>query len=157
MTYKMKNNKTINIEIEELAERYFDGMTTVDEERRLRRLLASTDYSSPTADEVRALLGYFAVERSRVAAETRRRHPGLKRKILSVAASVALLVVAIVALFNSSDSSIECYAMVGSERIEDMSEICALIEADLVCISDAQNSIGDAIASDLSAISDAMQ
>lgn len=153
----MKNNKTINIEIEELAERYFDGMTTVDEERRLRLLLASTDYSSPTADEVRALLGYFAAERSRAAARTGGRRMGLKRKVLGIAVSVAVLVVAIVALFHSSDSSIECYAVVGSERIEDINEIRALIDADLVCISDAQNSIDDAIAADLSAISDAMQ
>lgn len=152
------NNKTINIEIEELAERYFDGDTTVDEERHLRRLLASTGYSSPAADEVRALMGFFATERSRVESEARKRRLGLRRTVIGVAVSVAVLIVATVALFRfSGSSSIECYAMVGSERIDDISEIRALISADLGCISDAQNSIDEAIAADLSAISDAMK
>lgn len=151
------NNKTINIEIEELAGRYFDGTTTVDEERRLRLLLATTGYSSPAADEARALLGFFAAERSRAAVTAKRRRMGLTRSVLTVAASVAVMVAVTVALFRSADSRMECYAMVGSERIEDMDEIRSLIDADLGCIADAQHSINDAIAADLSAISDAMQ
>lgn len=150
-------NKTINIEIEELVARYFDGATTVDQERQLRRLLASTGYSSPAADEARALLGYFAAERGRAAETARRRSRGLRRTVLTVAASVAVMVAVTVALFRSADSPMECYAMVGSERVEDMNEIRALIDADLGCIADAQHSINDAIAADLSAISDAMQ
>ncbi len=46
-------------EIDRLIHRYFDGLTSLDEERRLRTLLADTSYRSPEADEARAVLGFL--------------------------------------------------------------------------------------------------
>lgn len=50
---------------QELAERYFDATTTEAEEDMLRRYLASDQAEGPAFDEVRAVMGLFAAQRSK--------------------------------------------------------------------------------------------
>ena len=59
-------------EWERLVERYFDAATTDEEERALRRFLASPAGADARFDEVRAVMGFLATGRSlhRAAGET---------------------------------------------------------------------------------------
>lgn len=67
-----------NHDIYRLIDRYFDGRTTLDEERLLRRLLADPAYDSPEADEARAVLGYLAAGTPSMR-PVRRRYAGMLR------------------------------------------------------------------------------
>ena len=52
-----------NAHWDELIARYFAGLTTDEEERRLRRFLASPDSADARYDETRAVMGFLAVGR----------------------------------------------------------------------------------------------
>ena len=60
-----KNNTGRSIsEWEELAERYFDALTTLQEEEELRKFLGTPQASSPRFDEIKAVMGYFATRKA---------------------------------------------------------------------------------------------
>ena len=49
--------------IDEIVERYFEAMLSEEEETALKAFLASPEGQAPEYDEVRAVMGYFAVGR----------------------------------------------------------------------------------------------
>ncbi|MFR8804343.1 MAG: hypothetical protein ACLVGR_07685 [Anaerovoracaceae bacterium] len=51
-------------QINEYIDRYFEGTLSEAEELRLRAFLASPEGQAPEYDEVRAVMGYFAVGKS---------------------------------------------------------------------------------------------
>ena len=141
--------KTINNDnLLQLIDRYFDGATSIEEERRLRAALASTDLSSPAIDDARAVMGVFAAAR-RIAPARRRLWP----RIAVAAASLAMLIGATLWFRPASSDSIN-FALIGSQRIDDFTEIESMMHADLSCIADARSQVDASIAAELEALND---
>lgn len=88
--------------LKRLIDSYFEGTTSLAEEKLLRRLLAESDDRSEAAEEARAVLGVFAVSRrlpSAAPVSTSRRKRRLPlRAVASVAASLAVIIIGTVAL-----------------------------------------------------------
>lgn len=148
------NNKTINIDnLKLLVDKYFDGLTTTDEERQLREGLASSEVSSTELDEARAVLGVFAAARSEKKA-SRRRFNAIPR--IAATAACACLLLGATIWFSRSYVASASFAVIGDERIDDMDQIRSLMHSDLRSIADARNSVDAAIEAELSALSEAL-
>ena len=59
----MKTDKRSNEEWLALIERYYDALTTPQEELELKIFLASPDANAPCFDEIKATLSYFSASR----------------------------------------------------------------------------------------------
>lgn len=102
------NKKKINNEtLLRLIDRYFEGETSLEEERTLRQSLAETDCNDEAVEAARAVMGVFAVQR-RIATEKKQAVTSKPRRLLSATqwvavsavASVAIIIVAVVSLMN---------------------------------------------------------
>lgn len=96
-------------EIKRLTDRYFDGLTTESEERRLRRYAATV--ADPRLDELRAVMGLVETGR----AESRRGKRVVTLRRMAVAASVAIAV-GCACLYSAYRTDNVCVAYVGGER-----------------------------------------
>ena len=99
----------------EYIERYFEGMLSEDEELELKLFLASEEGQGPEYDEVRAVMGFFSTG-CRGYEPTSVRRPEKVRRIVAIAASLALLVTLGVNIYNSNNF---CVKMSGDGRITD--------------------------------------
>lgn len=136
--------------IARLTERYYAGLTSLEEERTLRQLLARDE--SHEHRPQRAILAYTAMMRRR----SRRPHNGL-RKAMSMAMSMAAALTAAVgltyaALTFGTDGS-ECYAMVDNRMIDDPTTVTAMMEATLGEVAAARDDMHAAVANQLNEIS----
>ena len=144
-------------ELERLVSRYFDCETTEDEERLLKRTLASCDYSSPVIDEARVALGYFLVGRS----VSKKKRTGTKMIIplrtISVAAMFALVVMFGIKFYEADFAETQdCIAYVNGNVVNDDSEVLALVMGDLAEMNTASVAVEDVMNSQLSAMSSVM-
>lgn len=96
-TDKDKNNHD---ELLRLVDRYFEGETSLEEERLLRRLLAESESRSAEVEEARAVMGLFACARS--GAPCRRKERRSLWFPISVAASIAVIIGTVITLSNMS-------------------------------------------------------
>ena len=151
----MKQNEDIHLRIDALIDRYFDAATSLDEERELRRLLASTALRSPKIDEARAVMGLMAVERkqSRVG-----RKVISWRTVAAVAASVAVVVTLGVGMISHGPDAPgydnRCVAYTGSSEICNEADVMSLFDDQLRMIDDAATSLESDIAGQLSVIAE---
>ncbi len=124
--------------IRRLEQKYFDGETTVEEERLLRSLTAA----GAVSEETGAVVSWLAVDGGRK--QPRRRGVWLK-----VACCAAVLAGTVgVTLWQTSDRG-ECVAYVGTQRIDDAAVVMSMMEQDLALISDASRSFDEQIADDI--------
>ena len=149
----MNNNHHITdqAELEQLINRYFDGETTVQEEKSLRETLAHCPWNSELINEARFTLGYF------VAHNNQQRQAALRttrQRVIGIAASIAIiLAVGGVALWHHQSSNNDlCIAYVNGETINNDEDVMALIQNDLNMIGDASqgmtaqlSSLGEAL------------
>lgn len=91
----MKNDKR-NREIEywlALSEKYFDALTTNEEEKALTQFLESDAANSPAFNEIKAVMGYLSIGRSITQkAKSKTRRIGSAIQWTSVAACAAIMV-----------------------------------------------------------------
>ena len=99
--------------IDEMIERYFEATLTEEEETALKAFLASPVGQAPEYDEVRAVMGYFATGR-RFGSFGKLRNR--TRRLIAVAASLAILVTLGVNLYNKSNI---CVSIVDGKRVTD--------------------------------------
>ena len=99
--------------IDEMIERYFEATLTEEEETALKAFLASPEGQAPEYDEVRAVMGYFATGR-RFGSFGKFRNR--TRRLIAVAASLAILVALGVNLYNKSNI---CVSIVDGKRVTD--------------------------------------
>jgi len=138
-------------QLEHLIKRYFDGETTLQEERELRQCLAHCHWWSETIDEARFAMGFFAAHRrSHHLVPTK----GYRRQIIGIAASIAvLLTVGGLAIWhNKQASDNECIAYVNGQTIHDDNQVMKLVVTQLNAIDNASDcmtvqlsSLGEAI------------
>lgn len=143
----MKDFSPINSqqELEQLIERYFDGMTTVEEEETLRRTLAHCPWDSQAIDEAKAVMGYFAVHCSR------QRHlatRGKRLRITGIAATVAIiLAVGGYALWHQQRPDDVCIAYVNGHVVQGDDQVMAMVADDLDRIDNAANAMTNQLSS----------
>ncbi len=133
-------------ELEQLIERYFNGMTTVAEEAALRHVLAHCPWSSEDIDDARVVMGYFMThckqqQRQHATASTRQR-------IIGIAASIAIiLAVGGYTLWHQQQSRDICVAYVNGQVVQSNDQVMAMIADDLDRIDNAANAMTDQLSS----------
>ena len=104
-----------------LMQRYFDALTTPEEEAELTRFAASTD--DPAFDPLRGVLGFLSIGRQRNA----RKRKMLRQYSAVAAAALVLGVSGALALSDRAQSSLYAYG----EKVTDTEEIMSTVEASL--------------------------
>ena len=143
----MKDFSPINSqqELEQLIERYFDGMTTVEEEDTLRRTLAHCPWDSQAIDEAKAVMGYFAVHSDLQRNLATR---GKRLRITGIAATVAIiLAVGGYALWHQQRLDDVCIAYVNGHVVQGDDQVMAMVADDLDRIDNAANAMTDQLSS----------
>lgn len=137
----MNNKETI---LHQLIELYFEGMTTLEQERQLRSMLADGRLRSPEAEEARAVLGVSAMMPMPQKAATR-----LAPLYRVAAVAVLLLVVGLLAGHFSGGptdtKSPDCFAYVGTELVEDPEIVMSMMQTQLSDMS----AVADEVSRDL--------
>ncbi|MDE6317553.1 MAG: hypothetical protein K2L73_04045 [Muribaculaceae bacterium] len=110
-----------------LIERYFDGETSAAEEKCLRRMLVETDCNAVEVEEARAVMGVFATARSMEGAVNkagalagkRRAKRRLSLAAISAAASIAVIIVAVMSILHPGRMSEEEMLATASGNVYD--------------------------------------
>ena len=133
-------------ELEQLIERYFDGMTTVEEEAALRHELAHCPWSSEDIDDARVVMGYFVTH----CKQQQRQHAmgSTRQRIIGIAASIAIiLAVGGYTLWHQQQSRDICVAYVDGQVVQNDDQVMAMIADDLDKIDNAANAMTDQLSS----------
>lgn len=155
----------IDQQLQLLIDRYFDGLTTLDEERRLRRLLSEPHTPTEATREALAVISFthhIEHKQTNVAVARKKKlrlHPLVK---LSAAAAVLAVVGASIFSLWKSDITLEqnsaatYYAHIGGSRIVDHDEIEQLMFEQLSEINQASDDMQADIDNDLQTLSNAL-
>lgn len=147
------------MDINTLINKYFDGETTVAEERQLREMLANPAYDSPEADEARATM---AMIDAMAATAHRNVHlkPALHRprhafwsQCAKAAAVAVVITVGAIAIFKPSP---DCVAYAYGHRVDSPELALQFMMSDLEAVGAAQDAVQTQIAADFSAFANAM-
>ena len=137
--------------LEQLIERYFDGMTTVEEEALLRHMLVHSPWSSDVIDEARMVMGYFAAHRHQHRQKT---IMGKRQLFISIAASIAiLLAVGGYTMWQQQQPNDVCIAYINGLVVQDNDKVMALVADDMNMMDKA----GDAMSDQLSSLGEALE
>ncbi len=114
--------------INDLEKRYFEGLTTDEEEKALRRYLAINDEGH---DELRAVMSFLAVGRNENIKRTNK--TGHKIKLLTAAATIAALITAGTAIYGiTTTGKDKCVAYVNGVKVTNkemvISQMCSAIK-----------------------------
>ncbi len=123
-----------NKQLTGLIERYFNGDTTVEEERMLLEELCHSTVDTPEANEARAVLGFSLIQ------PTTKRHGNRRISYLRAAASITILLATALAgyhLFPDHRTEAECLAYINGKRITDSEAVMELMIEGLSNIADA--------------------
>lgn len=112
----------------QLAERYFDGLTTEDEERRLRSFLATPEAEGGEFDELRAVMGFLTVGRMRHREKRMRR---LRANLLKVAAVIGGVVFGLGVWSAWHRTGDICEMYVYGRRYTEVSQVLEQLEASM--------------------------
>ena len=149
----MKKSQYISsqAELEALIERYFEGMTSLEQEDAMRQCLAHCPWSSEAIDDARMVMGYFAAHSK----QHRRSVPGgMRQGIIGIAASIAvILAVGGYVLWHQSQPDDMCIAYVNGTVVNDNDKVMALVANDMSKMDDAT----DAMTNQLSSLGEALE
>lgn len=133
-------------QLEAMIEQYFDCTLSDDDERRLRRELASTTFSSAAIDEARFTMGFLSMgmARSQASREPAQRWHKPWMRVAAAAATVALVVSAGLYVTRMATAPRdECYAWVNGHKVSDDKVVMRMIQSDFDDIDRASSSIDD--------------
>lgn len=123
-----------NKQLTRLIERYFNGDTTVEEERTLLDELSHSTVDTPEANEARAVLGFSLVQ------PTTKRHSHRRISYIRAAASIAIFMTIALAgyfLFPDNSTDTECLAYINGKKITDSEAVMGLMFEGLSNIANA--------------------
>ena len=148
------DNNTIR-QIELLAEKYFRGETSTEEEKILREVLVNTNCSTTIIDETRAVMGLFAAQR--IAKRKARKKVFSFRRILAYAAALAMIstVATTFFIYNSAEEPVNI-AWVGGEVSTDEQVALALLQEQFSDVAEAGENVKASIAESLTDFNDAL-
>jgi len=123
-------------EADRLIERYYDGLTTVDEEKQLRKFLMQSNLPERYQVE-KDILGFY---------ETKKQ----KAKVHSMpfarwSAAAAILVVCLLSVKVYTTATPRSFAYVNGKKITDVQEVKQTALASLTEISSADNEVADGL------------
>lgn len=146
------NRQTYNspTDIGRLTERYYAGLTSLEEERELRRLLAE-ERRGDDCEADRAVAAYTAMMRPR--RRGARRGEALRRAMRIAAAVMVGAGLTYAAIAYNPGAGDECYAMVDQRRIDDREAVMGLMEATLGEVARAQADMRSSVADQFNEIS----
>ena len=110
-----------------LADRYFDAETSDEEERLLKRFLASEAGQDEAFDEVRAVMGVFVTGKKRAVKKTGRVVSWWKWT--AAAAAVAGFAFFLAKMYAPKHSTEICVAYVDGHEITDRKEVLAMMRS----------------------------
>lgn len=145
-----------------LIERYFDGDTTLGEERGLRAALLALSPAErdQTTEEALAVMGYARMEAAPAGNAASADSPMRWRRMLlrggAAAAVAAVLAVTAVLPRFAGDGGGECIAYVDGSRIVDEHAVMGIIDAQLGEMGEAADDVSRQMESDFSEIREAM-
>lgn len=146
-------NRYTDHDIHVLTERYFEGLTSLEEEAALRRMLAETRETSPDILEAKAVLGFFAMASAPVRRK-KRIMPAVWR-VASVAAMLAIVVSLGWMLHQSPGyERSNMLAYIGGVRTTDADVIEDIIFEDLSYVREAGDVVSEDIYSDFNIITE---
>ncbi|MDE6450665.1 MAG: hypothetical protein K2L41_11440 [Muribaculaceae bacterium] len=123
-----------NKQLTGLIERYFNGATTVEEERMLLDELSHNTANTPEANEARAVLGFSMVQ-------PKTKHHGHRHiSYIRAIASIAIFLTTALAgyfLFTDNSTDTECLAYINGKKITDSEAVIGLMLEGLSNIADA--------------------
>ncbi len=126
-----------NNEIHKLIELYFDGLTTLDQERQLRDAFASmTPPYSPDVESAMAVMGYTSVMRHPAQTRLNKR----ARWMAAAAAAVSLFMAVAIAVMMTGRAGYDansCVAYVGGVKVSSQEQVMEIMDAELSSISKA--------------------
>ena len=143
----MKKSQYISsqAQLEALIERYFEGMTTLEQEDAMRQCLAHCPWSSQAIDDARMVMGYFAAHAEQQHNQVTR---GMRQRFIGIAASIAvILAVGGYVLWHQSQPSDVCIAYVNGMVVEDNDKVMALVANDMSKMDNAANAMTNQLSS----------
>ena len=143
----MKKSQYISsqAQLEALIERYFEGMTTLEQEDAMRQCLAHCPWSSQAIDDARMVMGYFAAHAEQQHNQVTR---GMRQRFIGIAASIAvILAVGGYVLWHQSQPSDVCIAYVNGNVVEDNDKVMALVASDMSKMDNAANAMTNQLSS----------
>ena len=149
----MKKSQYISTqaELEALIERYFEGMTSLEQEDAMKQCLAHCPWSSEAIDDARMVMGYFAAHSKQ---HRRSVSSGMRQGIIGIAASIAvILAVGGYVLWHQSQPGDVCIAYVNGHVVNGDDQVMAMVTADLDKLNDAT----DAMTNQLSSLGEALE
>lgn len=141
-------------ELHKLIDRYFEGETTLEEERLLAEVLTETSADDAEEEEALAVMSYASIRADDGGRISRRKaiwHVGWLYAAVSCVA-VFVAVAGILAFLSERDiglSGDECVAYVGGKRVDSEIEVASLIASQLGEMSLASESIVKEVDSEL--------
>lgn len=141
-------------ELERLIERYFEGETSNEEELRLREELCNSNYRSGLIDECLVAMGYFSIGKSVEREKNVRGSVVMLRRVASVAAMIAIILVLGLTMLKPNDffNEGDCVAYINGEKISDKDVVITLIANDLSCMNEVISEDRNSILEEFSAI-----
>ena len=145
-----------SLQLSQLIDLYFAGLTTLDQEQRLRHLLATTTEQSPMIDEARAVISFAAMPAAEKSAARSNIFGPFMQRVAAASIVIAALAVGITYISNHTSelSSSKCYAMVEGTVINDDNAIEDLMLSQLSLMGDAADDIDADVNDDLRLIGD---
>ena len=149
----MKKSQYISsqAELEALIERYFEGLTTLEQEDAMRQCLAHCPWNSEAIDDARMVMGYFAAQSAQQRRSVSR---SMRQGFIGIAASIAvILAVGGYIIWHQSQPDDMCIAYVNGTVVNDNDKVMALVANDMSKMDDAT----DAMTNQLSSLGEALE
>lgn len=154
----MNTEKQLQARIERLADAYFEGETSLSEEKELRMILTShPEIVTPEAEELRAILGLFAAtriqERPSVATSRKPRMRRVLEPVLAITTSAAATVAILIGLSSQNAQAADtdiCFTRVGEITIENPQKVKDVALGEMKLIVEASEELSNSMAADFS-------
>ncbi len=129
-------------ELHNLIERYFNADTSLEEERLLRRELATgiNNPDDPVIQEACAVMGLHVIRRKPAAISRKTVSPPIWRNVAAVAVAIAVTGSLLSGVIRQQSTG-ECVAYVNGQRISDRDAVMKLMFSDLNEMEEASNCI----------------
>lgn len=154
----MNTEKQLQERIERLADAYFEGETSLSEEKELRMILAShPEIVTQEAEELRAILGLFAAarvqEKPATATSRKPRMHRVLKPVLAITTSAAATVAILIGLSSQDAQAADtevCFTRVGEITIENPQKVKDAALGEMRLIVEASEELNSSVAADLS-------
>jgi hypothetical protein len=126
----MKRDKYSTEEWLTLIERYYDALTTPQEEELLKKFLAAPEADAPCFDEIKATLAYFAVSK-----QTHKKKRTVKRILTRSIAAAAAILIAIISVWQADNEQDICIAYINGRIVTDEAVVMQQMHSTMALIS----------------------